>query len=51
MQLTEQSAFPGLDFTDTFACVPGVNGGKILLKKLGKYFVTDSPTIEVKNVN
>ena len=49
MQLTEESAFSGLDFESTFACVPGVNRDRILLKQLAEYFTTDAPIIEVEN--
>lgn len=49
MQLTEESAFSGLDFESTFDCVPGVNGDRILLKQLAEYFATDAPIIEVQN--
>lgn len=49
MQLTEESAFSGLDFESTFACVSGVNRDRILLKQLAEYFATDAPIIEVEN--
>lgn len=51
MQLTEESAYAGLDFESTFACVPGVNRDRILLKELGECFVTDAPIIEVQDVS
>lgn len=46
-QLTEESSFSGLDFTNTFSCVPGVNAGRILLKQLTWAFQVDTPTFEV----
>lgn len=49
MQLTEESAFSGLDFESIFDCVPGVNGDRILLKQLAEHFATDAPIIEVQN--